>query len=80
MLLVILSILITIIKEVIKLEENKNKSLKFIGNLRKEYRYVKYVILAKKIKFKALKKKFERFILVSNKTDIEKEEWTNIGF
>ena len=61
------------------MDENYNKSLKFMEDLRKEYQYVKYVTLAKKVKIKTLKKKFERCILVSNEVDIEKESWTKIS-
>lgn len=56
------------------------RSSKFMEDLRKEYQYVKYVTLTKKVKFKVLKKKFDRCIIVSNEIDIEKEEWTKIEF
>ena len=59
-----------------KTEVNKGKD--FIEDLQKAYKFVKVVDLSKNIRIKKLKKKFNRCILVSNKIDIEKEEWTKI--
>ena len=59
-----------------KTEVNKGKD--FIEDLQKAYKFVKVVDLSKNIRIKKLKKKFNRCILVSNKIDIEKEEWTRI--
>lgn len=59
-----------------KTEVNKGKN--FIDDLQKAYKFVKVVDLRKNVRIKKLKKKFNRCILVSNKIDIEKEEWTKI--
>ena len=67
------------------LDKKKNKTeldkgKKAFKELLKAYKFVKVVELTKKVKIKKLKKKFNRCILVSNKIDIEKEEWSKISF
>ena len=67
------------------LDKKKNnteldKGKKVFKALLKAYKFVKVVELTKQVRIKELKKKFNRCILVSNKSDIEKEEWTKISF
>ena len=67
------------------LDKKKNnteldKGKKVFKELLKAYKFVKVVELTKQVRIKELKKKFNRCILVSNKSDIEKEEWTKISF
>ena len=67
------------------LDKKKNnteldKGKKVFKELLKAYKFVKVVELTKQVRIKELKKKFNRCILVSNKNDIEKEEWTKISF
>lgn len=67
------------------LDKKKNnteldKGKKVFKELLKAYKFVKVVELTKQVRIKELKKKFNRCILVSNKSDIEKEEWTKTSF
>ena len=65
-------------KRINKAELDKGK--KALEALHKAYKFVKVLELTKQVRIKKLKKKFNRCILVSNKIDIEKEEWSKISF
>lgn len=59
---------------------HSGKDFNFVEFLQNSYKYVKLVTLDEKVKINALKEKFNRCIFVSNKIDIEKEEWTIFRF